>query len=797
MSKMIETLHRSHRGHRTPRHAISRRTRNRQPAIARSGVPQGLKLQSEVAEALSNQIVPPKSELSPQVRPLPQFLKLDHQTLATYRGLFRRIGNSLDLSQSRSICITSAAAGEGKTTTAISLAFVAAQHAERRVLVIDANFVSPQVADRLGFQQKLGLFDALQDGVFPAEAIRESLPVGYDVLPAGQFDDRAADLLCGRRMGVLLWDLKQSYDLIIVDAPHVRDQSVARMFAQYFDAVFLAVKMLETRREIIDSALSLLHRAGAAIQGCILTQKGAVQDLECAISELELASARAAEPQDEEMVFPKSFDTLAATATQLPLTSKTGDGKSTQVGETTTASTAGQPTSNSSTPPQAAPTQPETKTPCDRVEQIATSPATHETPAQAAPKEPTAADTELPLSIVWNQVAPIDSDCQTWAAALQDLSLTISALGNSDQEHGVAAGNANPLTPEVTHSTLGLSPDSCDSADTENDGECSDGYVWVADRTDFANHPDDSDGVFADGYDEFSCEAIDDEFSNPTEMQFETIIDLSSEADVEIQLNETCSGSDSEPCAGDYRSDPTSVSTHGFGFGPTQFESETLEIQSEEAPAEYCMLVDSQGGVAETFGASESSSAYTEPSLYNSQVAAWSETAGEAGDDCDETQCDFTFSRNYRDRDGGPPECDTLRKLETIHPFEATETLDPADQSDHAAQHGLLSELVTPLEASAFPGNLDVQTGLATVSPSSSSSEPGELDRDTFRRIQVHRPTLMSLQSSDQSFGAIGVRETKPAGAKESWAANVLAVCGGLLILAGIFYVAVDVAIWF
>lgn len=270
MSRMIETLHRGHGGHRPHAAARSLTVRPRQLVGDRHSASAGLLPDDSLSAVTEPGSIRPRQD-SPLNARL-QFLKLDERALAAYEHLDRQIERALDLSEPRCLCLTSANVGEGKTTVATNLAFAAAQNADRRVLVVDANMARPQVAKRLGIQPKLGLSEVLVDGLFPAEAIREVSPLGYDVLATGRPSARAVELLSSRRMDVLVRDLKQSYNLIIVDAPHISDESAARMFAQSYDAVYLVIRMFKTRREIVDKAIRLLQRAGVSVRGCILSQ---------------------------------------------------------------------------------------------------------------------------------------------------------------------------------------------------------------------------------------------------------------------------------------------------------------------------------------------------------------------------------------------------------------------------------------------------------------------------------------------------------------------------------------------
>jgi len=118
----------------------------------------------------------------------------------------------------RSLLVTSAAPGEGKTTTAANLA---AAHAEqgKRTLLIDGDLRRPSVHRNFNLPSVVGLSNALLGEISWREAViqTETLPDLY-VLPAGPPSRRASDLV-GRGLSELLEEASVEYDLVILDAP--------------------------------------------------------------------------------------------------------------------------------------------------------------------------------------------------------------------------------------------------------------------------------------------------------------------------------------------------------------------------------------------------------------------------------------------------------------------------------------------------------------------------------------------------------------------------------------------------
>jgi Mrp family chromosome partitioning ATPase len=194
---------------------------------------------------------------------------IDGGSLQAYSQIMQRIAQAVDLSEPRAIALTRGQADEGKTPVAINLERAAAHYLQRCILLIDGNLLNPQASARLGVHTELGLSEVLTEAVHPSEAICTVAPGRLDILGAGNANDRAVQLL-GSRMPVLLWDLKESYDLIIVDTPHVTKDSVAQLLAG-FDATYLIVKLHWTRQKAIGRAIALLQHQGIPASGRILT----------------------------------------------------------------------------------------------------------------------------------------------------------------------------------------------------------------------------------------------------------------------------------------------------------------------------------------------------------------------------------------------------------------------------------------------------------------------------------------------------------------------------------------------
>ena len=125
----------------------------------------------------------------------------------------------IDLDQrARVLVVTSAVPGEGKTMTSTNLAVALAQTG-RTVLIIDADLRRPRVASTLGVDPAIGLTTALVGKTQIEDAIQVHEPSGLHVLASGAKPPNPTEILQSRVTHDLIRRLRQSYDMIIIDAP--------------------------------------------------------------------------------------------------------------------------------------------------------------------------------------------------------------------------------------------------------------------------------------------------------------------------------------------------------------------------------------------------------------------------------------------------------------------------------------------------------------------------------------------------------------------------------------------------
>ena len=171
----------------------------------------------------------------------------------------------------RVIAVTAARPAEGKTTVALALGRAAAMAGER-VLVLDCDIREPALGRLLAPDGNLGLVDCLLGHATLEDAIRRDRLTNMDYLPAGAAETHSLGLLMSDGMADILQSLRETYDLVLLDAPPAFAMADAQVIARLADATLLCLRWRSTPRGVVRNALDLLDHARAHLIGVVLTR---------------------------------------------------------------------------------------------------------------------------------------------------------------------------------------------------------------------------------------------------------------------------------------------------------------------------------------------------------------------------------------------------------------------------------------------------------------------------------------------------------------------------------------------
>ena len=166
----------------------------------------------------------------------------DPQSLCVeaYRLLRINLQYAASGTKPRSVLITSADVGAGKSTITANLGILLAQ-IDRSVLLVDADLRRPVLHTLLEVPNALGLSSYLSGrAMLEAVVTRTSVP-DLSVMPSGPIEPNPSDLLSSQRMRDLLKAAAEQYDLVLVDSPPVLAASDAATLAPVVDGILLVV----------------------------------------------------------------------------------------------------------------------------------------------------------------------------------------------------------------------------------------------------------------------------------------------------------------------------------------------------------------------------------------------------------------------------------------------------------------------------------------------------------------------------------------------------------------------------
>ncbi|ARV61258.1 capsular biosynthesis protein [Nostocales cyanobacterium HT-58-2] len=170
----------------------------------------------------------------------------------------------------RSLVISSAVSGDGKSTVAFHLAQIASAMGQR-VLLVDADLRRPRIQALSNINNLWGLSSVIS-GNMPVETVIRQLPsVGeFSVITTGPIPPDPAKLLSSQRMKQLMADFQQAFDLVIYDTPPLVGLADASLLAPCTDGIVLVTRMHKTNRSALQEALDSLKICRSHVLGLVV-----------------------------------------------------------------------------------------------------------------------------------------------------------------------------------------------------------------------------------------------------------------------------------------------------------------------------------------------------------------------------------------------------------------------------------------------------------------------------------------------------------------------------------------------
>lgn len=170
-----------------------------------------------------------------------------------------------------SFVVTSAVAGEGKSTTALNLALAIAETG-RRAIIVDADLRRPSLAGHTGLEASAGLTTVLIGKAELADVVQPWGHPNLDVLASGPLPPNPTQMLGSQRMREVLDRLETAYDVIILDGTPVLPVADASILTRLTDGALLVVGCRKVHRAQLAEALGAIDAVGGRALGLVLNR---------------------------------------------------------------------------------------------------------------------------------------------------------------------------------------------------------------------------------------------------------------------------------------------------------------------------------------------------------------------------------------------------------------------------------------------------------------------------------------------------------------------------------------------
>jgi succinoglycan biosynthesis transport protein ExoP len=164
--------------------------------------------------------------------------------------------------------ISSARAGEGKSTVALMLARAWAEAGER-VLLVEAELRNPRLAGVLELGNGPGLADVLTGRAALGKAVQHTVNDGLHVVTAGTVPANPTELLAGEAMAATLGEMRSTYSRVVIDAPAMQPFSDAALLSVQADWTVMVVKYARVSRELLQTSLRNLELVKGRVAGVV------------------------------------------------------------------------------------------------------------------------------------------------------------------------------------------------------------------------------------------------------------------------------------------------------------------------------------------------------------------------------------------------------------------------------------------------------------------------------------------------------------------------------------------------
>lgn len=185
-------------------------------------------------------------------------------------------GNLLSVAKNekiKTILVTSSKPAEGKTVTAVNMAYGLSE-TESKVMLIDGNLHKPCIHKMFNVNDTPGLSDFFTSNKeFNNDVLRETEYKRLSVMPCGTKMDNTFDVFNIDAFKEKLDSIKKNFDYVILDGHSIFSSSDVLLVAKHFDGIVMVVECEKTKWEVVQQAKEKLNNVGGNILGIVLNKR--------------------------------------------------------------------------------------------------------------------------------------------------------------------------------------------------------------------------------------------------------------------------------------------------------------------------------------------------------------------------------------------------------------------------------------------------------------------------------------------------------------------------------------------
>lgn len=229
---------------------------------------------ASVSDAASAPPRPPPKQLRRKRAILSRKLKrLLEKELTALSALESNILSAAGGGPIKTIFVTSARRGEGKTTAAVAMAHSLAAGSPGRVVLIDGNLSNPTLHECFQISDTPGLTDYLVSRAELTEVAVDTEYQRFSVIPLGGAVTNVPGAFAPQVFKAKLEALSSQYEYVVFDGDSVLSSSNAAIMAKHFDGVLLVLECEKTKWQVLQLAREKIDSVGGNVLGVVLNKR--------------------------------------------------------------------------------------------------------------------------------------------------------------------------------------------------------------------------------------------------------------------------------------------------------------------------------------------------------------------------------------------------------------------------------------------------------------------------------------------------------------------------------------------